>query len=75
MIVELMKDISKPGRLELKIDEPKDALAGASCHIKMSSKGHRVGVKQAHAFHEAKKGSLLWIHGKCAPVSLKCCIR
>jgi hypothetical protein len=40
MIVDLLKDIiSKPGRLELKIDEPKNTLAGASYSIKMSSKG------------------------------------
>jgi hypothetical protein len=28
-------------------------------------------MKQAHAFREPKKGSLLWIHGKREPVSLK----
>jgi hypothetical protein len=34
MIVELIKNISKPGRFELKIDEPKNTLAGASYNIK-----------------------------------------
>jgi hypothetical protein len=38
MIVELIKDISKPRWLELKIDEPKNTLAGASYNIKRSPK-------------------------------------
>jgi len=39
MIVELIRDISNRPWIGLRIDEPKNTLAGAGCNIKKSSEG------------------------------------